>query len=192
MRRRAFLAGVAGVLAAPLAAEAQREGNVPRIGYLFLQPWSATGHLREAFRQGLRELGYREGQNIDIEVRNAEGRLERLPALTAELVQLKVAVIVAAPEASVQAVKEATMAIPIVMAYSDDPVGRGFVNSLARPGGNITGLSTLGPELYGKQLELLKELVPSASRVVILWAPDDLSHTGPLKEIESAARGLGI
>jgi putative ABC transport system substrate-binding protein len=179
-------------LLAPLAGEAQQTTNVPRIGHLFLQPWSVTGHLRDAFRQGLRELGYVEGQNIVIEFRNAEGRLERLPALAAELVGLKVNVIVAAPEVCIQAAKQATRTIPIVMALSDDPVARGFVASLARPGGNITGLSSLAPELAGKRLQLLREVIPTLSRVAALSEADSPSQPAALREMEAAARALGV
>ena len=127
----------------------------------------------EAFRQGLRELGYVEGKNIVIEWRYAEGKLDRLPALAAELVRLKVDIIVTAGPTVTRAAKEATVTIPIVMALDNDPVGNGFVASLARPGGNITGLSTLSPELSGKQLELLKEIVPKLSRVAVLGTSTD-------------------
>jgi putative ABC transport system substrate-binding protein len=180
------------LLAAALAVEAQPAGKIPRVGHLFLQPSSVTWHLRDAFRQGLSGLGYVEGQNIVIEFRNAEGRLERLPDLAAELVRLKVDVIVAAPDACIQAAKQATSTIPIVMALSEDPVGRGFVASLARPGGNITGLNTLSPELIGKLLELLKEIVPKLSRVAALQDMDNPSQAAFLRETEVAARALGL
>jgi ABC-type uncharacterized transport system substrate-binding protein len=190
--RRTFLANFAlSVLAAPLAAMGQQT-KMPRIGYLFLQPFSTSAHLRDAFRQGLRELGYVEGQNIAIEPRNAEGRPERLLELAAELVRLKVDVIVAAPEASVQAAQQATRTVPIVMAVSFDPVGRGFVASLARPGGNITGLSNIAPELAGKRLEFLKEIVPKLSTVAVLWDPGSASEAEQFKEMEVAARALRV
>ncbi len=140
-----------------------------RIGYLAPASLSALVVRTEAFRQGLRELGYVEGKNIVIEWRYAEGKLDRLPELAAELVRLKVDVIVTAGPTATRAAKEATSTIPIVMAQDTDPVGNGFVASLARPGGNITGLSSLAPEISGKQLELLKEIVPKLSRVAVLW-----------------------
>ena len=193
MNRRTFLATLSlATLAAPLAAESQQAGNVPRIGHLFVLPWSVTEHLREAFRQGLRELGYVEGQDIVIEFRSAEGRVERLPDLVAELVRLKVDVIVAAPDVSIEAARQATRTIPIVMAVSFDPVGVGFVASLARPGGNITGLSTLGTELITKRLELLKEVIPKLSRVAVLWEADNPSSAVHLREIQVTAPALGV
>ena len=137
-------------------------------------------------------MGYVEGQNLVIEFRNAEGRLERLPDLAAELVRLNVDVIVAAPEACIQAAKQATSTIPIVMAASEDPVGRGFVASLAHPGGNVTGLSSLQPGLVGKQVELLKEIVPKLSRVAALWDMDTPSQSVFMRETEVAARALAL
>jgi putative ABC transport system substrate-binding protein len=170
MDRRAFVSGTLALLAAPLVAKAEETGHIPRVGHLLFPPSAVTTHLREAFRQGLRELGYVEGQNIVIEFRSADGRIERLPSLAAELVRLNVDVIVAAPDASVEAAQRATRVIPIIMAVSlDDPVERGFVAGLARPGGNITGCSTLQQELLGKRLELLKEVVPKLSRVLSFY-----------------------
>src|SRR5262245_30226052 len=163
--RRAFIRAVASILGAPLVAEAQQPRKIPRIGFLSTVPPSTVAAPVEAFRQGLRDLGYVEGKNIVIEYRYAEGRLERLPALAAELVHLKVDVIVSAAPSPTRSAKKATVTIPIVMAFDDDPVGNGFVASLARPGGNITGLSSLAPEISGKQLELLKEIVPKLSRM---------------------------
>src|SRR3989454_1324064 len=193
MNRRTFLATLSlATRAAPLAAESPRAGNVPRIGHLFVLPWSVTEHLREAFRQGLRELGYVEGQDIVIEFRSAEGRPERLPDLAAELVRLKVDVIVAAPDVSIQAAKQATRTIPIIMAISFDPVAAGFVTSLARPGGNITGLSALSLDLIGKRLELLKELVPKLSRVAVFWDAEHPSQAAHLREMQIAAGALGL
>src|SRR5712692_5133480 len=159
-----------GLLAAPLAAEAQQAGKVPRIGFLALNR-AANPHLPEAFRQGLRDLGYVEGRNVVIEYRDAEGNLERLPALAAELVALKVDVIVVGGRLHALAAKQATRTLPIVFAAVADPVGSGLVTSLARPGGNVTGLSNLAPDLVGKCLELLKEAVPGVSRVAVLWQP---------------------
>jgi len=155
------------LLAAVVIAEAQQPKKVPRIGYLTGVSPSTNSARHEAFRQGLRELGYVEGKNIVIEWRSAEGKFDRLPALAAELVRLKVDIIVTGGGATIRAVKEATTAIPIVMAQEGDPVGNGFVASLARPGGNITGLSSLAPELSGKRLELLKEIIPRISRVAV-------------------------
>src|SRR5689334_21127897 len=148
-------------------AAAQESSQVPHIGYLNAVSPSSVSDRIEAFRQGLRELGYVENKNIVIESRYAEGNLDRLPALAAELVRLKVAVIVSSGPAPTRVAKRATSTIPIVMAQDSDPIGNGFVASLARPGGNITGLSTLAPELAGKRLELLKEIVPRLSRVAV-------------------------
>ena len=147
-------------LATVSLAQAQQPAKVPRIGYLSSTSPSAASSRIEAFRQGLRELGYVEGKNLDIEWRYAEGKLDLLPALAAELVRLKVDIIVSASPPVTRAAKDATVTIPIVMAHDPDPVGNGFVASLARPGGNITGLASLTPELSGKRLELLKEIIP--------------------------------
>ena len=168
MDRRAFLGTVVGsLLAAPLAAGAQ-EGKVWRIGYLIASFFGA-GHPIAAFRQQLRELGYVEGQNVTLEIRSAEGRLEGLPGLAAELVRLKVDVIVAGGRGTVEAAQMATAAIPIVMVIAADPVGSGFVASLARPGGNITGLTVQYRDVAGKRLQLLKEAVPTLARVAVVW-----------------------
>jgi putative ABC transport system substrate-binding protein len=146
----------------------------------------------EALRQGLRELGYVEGKNLTIEWRSAEGKLDRLPALAAELVRLKVDVIVASGPLPTRVTKEATSTIPIVMAQVNDPVGNGFVASLARPGGNITGLSTLAPEISGKQLELLKEILPSLSRAAVFGTSTQPGNSQMLKEVELAAGALAV
>ncbi|MSP40730.1 MAG: hypothetical protein EXR70_19765 [Deltaproteobacteria bacterium] len=156
------------LLALPFPVQAQQPTKIPRIGYLDAASLSVNAARIEAFRQGLRELGYVEGKNIVIEWRSAEGKLDRLPALASELVGLKVDIIVSAGASVTRSVKEATVTIPIVMAQHADPVGSGFVASLARPGGNITGLSTFAPELSGKRLELLKEIIPKLSRVAVL------------------------
>ena len=148
------------LFALSVSAQAQQAGKIPRIGYLAASSLSGQSARIEAFRQGLRELGYVEGKNIVIEYRSAEGKLDRLPALAAELVRLKVDIIVTGGPIPTRAAKEPTSTIPIVMTQDVDPVGTGLVASLARPGGNITGLSTLAPELSGKQLELLKETIP--------------------------------
>jgi len=165
-------------------AKAQQPAKIPRIGYLGSTSASAR---TEAFRQGLRELGYVEGKNIVIEWRPHEGKVDRLPALAAELVRLKVDIIITAGAPAARAAKEATLTIPIVMTQIGDPVGSGFVASLARPGGNITGLSTLAPELSGKRLELLKEIVPKLSRVAVLGTSTNPGNSQALKETELAA-----
>jgi putative ABC transport system substrate-binding protein len=192
--RRAFLATLTGsLLAAPLAAEAQQAAKVPRIGYLAVQP-AANPHLHEAFRQGLRDLGYVEGRNVVIEYREAEGKPERLPALAAELVALKVDVIVAQPTVAAVAAKQATRTLPIVFPVAD-PVRSGLVTSLARPGGNVTGLTNVAPDLVGKGLELLKQAIPGVSRVAGLWQPGALPERTTKdmrKEAEVAARALGV
>ncbi len=159
---------VVPLLAVAVITEAQQPKKVARIGFLAAVSHSANSARFEAFRQGLRELGYVEDKNIVIEWRYAEGKLDRLPALAAELVRLKVDVIVSGGSTATRPAKEATNTTPIVMAQDTDPVGSGFVASLARPGGNITGLATLAPELSGKQLELMKEIVPRLSRVAVL------------------------
>jgi len=184
------------LLASPLAAEAQQAAKVARIGYLATAPAEAASpHLLEAFRQGLRDLGYVEGRNLVIEYRDTEGKLERLPALAAELVALKVDVIVAPNTVAALATTQATRTLPIVFASAGDPVTSGFVTSLARPGGNVTGLAFLAPELVGKCLELLKQVVPGVSRVAALWPPGgqgERTEKDMLKEAEVAARALGV
>ncbi len=196
MERRTFMAMLTGgLLAAPLAAEAQQAAKVPRVGYLANFPPGALPQLHEAFLQGLRDLGYVEGRNLVIEYRDAEGKFERLPALAAELLPLKVDVIVAPTTAAALAVKQATSTLPTVFAVAGDPVGSGLVTSLARPGGNVTGLSLLLPELVGKCLELLKQAVPGVSRVAVLWQPGGYpgrTEKDMLKEAEVAARALGV
>ena len=172
--------------------EAQQPKKVPRIGYLSGTSYSVNSARVEAFRQGLRELGYVEGKSIVIEWRYAEGKIDRLPALAAELVRLKVDVIVASAPPPTRSAKQATATIPIVMAYDDDPVGSGFAASLARPGGNITGLATLAPELSGKQLELLKEIVPKLSRVAVLGSATRPGSPQALREINLAADAVGV
>jgi len=173
-------------------AEAQQPTKVPRIGRLTAPSASAESARTEAFRQGLRDLGYVEGKNIVIEYRSAEGKLDRLPALAAELVRLKVDIIVTDGSRSTRSAKEATTTIPIVMAQDPDPVGNGFVASLARPGGNITGLSNLGPELSGKRLELLKEVVPKLSRVAVFRTSTFPGNAQNLRETELAAGALAL
>jgi putative ABC transport system substrate-binding protein len=191
--RRAFIATLAGgLLAAPLAAEAQAPTKVPRIGFLSGRSPADNPHNLESFRQGLRELGYVEGQNIAIEYRFAENRPERLPALAAELVRLKVDVIVTAGPPAPQVAKQATRTIPIVFAVGNDPVADGLVTNIARPGGNITGLAAIAAEVVGKQLELLKEVAPKVSRVAILQNPNHPGHPTVLREAEDPARTLRL
>jgi len=193
--RRTFLVTFAGgILAVPLAAEAQQAAKAARIGYL-ASDRAAGAHLIEAFRQGLRDLGYVEGHNVVIEYRDAEGKYERLPALAAELVALKVDVIVAGGTPQALAAKQATRTIPIVLTGAGDPVTSGLVTSLARPGGNVTGLSVLRPDLVGKCLELLKQAIPGVSHVAVLWHPGghgERTEENMLKEAEVAGRALGV
>ena len=163
------------------SARAQQPKKAPRIGWLGAAHTSAP--RMEAFRQGLHELGYTEGKNIFIEYRYAEGKLDRLPALAAELMRLKLDVIVTGSPQATRSAKQATSTIPIVMAFDDDPVGSGFVASLARPGGNITGLATLFPEMSGKQLQILKEIVPKISRVAVLGNATQPGNPQALREI---------
>ena len=172
--------------------EAQQPTKVPRIGFFSSISPSIFSDRVEAFRQGLGELGYVEGKNIVIEWRSAEGKADRLPALAAELVRLKVDVIVSPGPGPTRAAKQATNTIPIVMAFDDDPVGSGFASSLARPGGNITGLSTLASEISGKQLELLREIVPKLSRVAVLGNTSQPGHPQALKEINVAADAFRV
>jgi putative tryptophan/tyrosine transport system substrate-binding protein len=183
-----------GGLFSPVAAEAQQAAKVARIGYLAIN-LAASPHQHEAFRQGLRDLGYVEGRNLVIEYRDAEGKFERLPALAAELVALKVDVILAVSTLAALAAKQATRTIPIVFGGAGDPVASGLVTSLARPGGNVTGLSILAPELVGKCLEQLKQAVPGVSRVAVLWHPGAMGEhmdKDMLKEADVAARALGV
>ena len=177
-----------------VVAMAQQPAKVPRIGFLATVSPSTISDRVEAFRQGLRELGYVEGKNIVIEWRYEEGKADRLPSpdLAAELMRLKVDVIVTAGALVTRAAKEASSTIPIVMGQDTDPVGNGFVASLARPGGNITGLATLAPEISGKQLELLKETVPKLSRVAFLGASTRPGNAQALKEMELAATTFGV
>jgi ABC-type uncharacterized transport system substrate-binding protein len=175
------------LLATTPAAHAQQPAKIPRIGFQLDSPASSLASRIEAFRQGLRELGYVEGKNIVIEWRVAEGKFDRLPELAAELVRLKVDVIVSPGPTVTRALKEATSTIPIVMAQDTDPVGSGFVASLAHPGGNITGLSALAPEMSGKQLELLKEIIPKLSRVAVIGNSTNPGDAQSLRETVLAA-----
>jgi putative ABC transport system substrate-binding protein len=193
MKQIAGLLAMVVILATwAVVAEAQQPKKVARIGFLFGLSPSVSRDRMEAFRQGLTELGYAEGKNIVIEYRWAAGKIERLPALMAELVRLNVDVIVTAGPSPTRSAKEATATIPIVMAWDYDPVGNGFVASLARPGGNITGLSTLAPEISGKQLELLKEILPKLSRVAVLGTSTVPGNAEALRATELAAKTLTV
>ena len=186
-----FLLVAALILVSFQFGEAQQaSGKIPRIGYLAAGLGAAT--RTETFKQGLRDLGYVEGKNIIIEYRNAEGKIERYSDLVADLVGLKVDVIFTSSTPGALAAKNATKTIPIVFTNVGDPVANGLVASLARPGGNITGLSTLAPELSGKGLELLKETIPKLSRVAVVWNPDNPGKTSSFKETEVAAQALRL
>jgi putative tryptophan/tyrosine transport system substrate-binding protein len=174
------------------SADAQQPPKVPRIGYLAVAPLSAQTARTEAFLQGLRELGYVEGKDILIEWRSGEGKTNRMTTLAAELVKLKVEVIVTAGSNATRPAKEATSTIPIVMALDGDPIANGFVASLARPGGNITGLSTLAPEMSGKRLDLLKEIVPNLSHVAVFGTSTTAEDAKSLREVELAARVMKL
>jgi len=179
-----------GLLLAPLAADAQQPAKVPRIG--FLRAEMPPESYIEAFRQGLREHGYVEGQNIVVDYRWAEGNEERLRLLVAELIRLKVDLIVTSAPAATRAAKEATTTIPIVMVHVADPVAFGFVAGLARPGGNVTGFALLFPELSGKRLEVLKEALPKLSRVAVLWNAANPYKAYDLKEVQAVAGALRV
>ena len=193
VERRVFVVGTLALLAAPLAAQAQAAWKVPRIGYLAGGwPSDPPNPAGQAFREGLQELGYVEGRNILLERRFAGGRVDRYPDLVAELVRLPVDVIVAPGTAAAQAARRATATIPIVIVLAGNPVGDGLITSLARPGGNVTGTTSVSAEIAGKYLELLREAVPAVSRVAVLWNPLTPPHTMHVKETEAAARTLGL
>ena len=180
------------LLAGPLSAAAQQPARIPRMGLLSPFAPSDAALWHQAFRQGLRDLGWVEGKNISIEYRYSEGRADRLPDLAAELIRLKVDIMVVSVTTDALAAKKATGTIPIVMASVGDPVASGLVAGLARPGGNITGLSQIAPELIGKRLELLKEIVPKLTRVAVLWRPEGDSSPLAWKESQLPARALGL
>ncbi|MDZ4347015.1 MAG: ABC transporter substrate-binding protein [Candidatus Binatia bacterium] len=193
MGKKLFSLALGAMLfALSIPAQAQQPTNIPRIGYLTTVSLSAISARIEAFRQGLRELGYVEGKNIVIEYRSAEGKPDRVPALAAELVRLKVDIIVTTGSAPTRAAKEATSTIPIVMTNDADPIATGFVASLARPGANITGLSTLAPQLSGKRLEILREVVPKLSRVAVFGTSTQPGHAQELREVELVAKAFGV
>jgi putative ABC transport system substrate-binding protein len=192
MKRREFITLLGGAAATwPLPLRAQQPAKVPRIGFLFYGSPGPSPEL-DAFRQGLRELGYIEGQNITVEYRFASGQVERLPDLAAELVRLRLDVIVTPGTPASMAAKQATSTIPIVFAGVADAVGAGLIANLARPGGNVTGLTSISAELGGKRLELLKGVIPNASRVAVLHNPADRSNVLVLKELQAAALALGL
>jgi putative ABC transport system substrate-binding protein len=181
------------LLATPLAVDAQLAAKMPRIGLLSLNSQESSRSTVDAFREGLRERGWVDGQNIVIEFRYADGMVDRLPAFVAELIRLKVDIIVTTSSATTQAARDATRTIPIVMAVSADALGEGFVSSLAHPTGNITGLTFLtGPEISGKQLELLKAVAPAASRIAVLANPTNRAHASLTRELQVAARTFGV
>lgn len=191
--RRAFIVGAAASLIAPALAKAQHAGKVYRIGYLSAPTRQSVERVLDAFLRALRELGWVEGQNFIVEYRWAEGKVERLPDLAAELVRRNVDVIVAPAGSAALAAKNATSSIPIVMIFPNDPVETGLVASLRRPGGNITGTTmTAGPGITGKKLQILKETIPHLSRVAFLSDPADPSFGDQMKEAEAAARFLRI
>jgi len=194
MDRRDTVLALLALGAAPFATDAQEAAKVARIGYLS-HNLALNRHLPEAFRQGLRDLGYVEGRNVAIEFRDGEGKVQRLPALAAELVALNVDVIVTVSNTTALAAKQATRTVPIVFTAVANPVAAGIVTSLARPGGNLTGLASLGSELVGKRLELVKQAVPGVSRVAVLWLPGALGERTE-KDMRTgadvAARALGV
>jgi len=186
IKRRAFITLVGGVAAWPLAARAQKGAKIPRIGIIDDEP------LWDIFRQGLRDLGYIENQNIAIEYRSAESKVDRLAQAARELVSLPVNIVVVFGSTAARAARQATSTVPIVMIAIGDPVRAGFAVSLARPGGNMTGNSYLSPDLIGKRLEILKECVPSVARVAFLWNPDNNSNLVFLEELIIAVPALGL
>ena len=180
------------LLALSLPAPAQQPAKVPRIAYLGATSLTANAARVEAFRQGLRELGYVDGKNIVIEWRFADGKLDRLPAQAAELVRLKLDIIVSSGSTPTRTARAATSTIPIVMSNDNDPVGDGFVASLARPGGNISGLSNFAPELSGKRLEILREVLPKLARVAVIGTSTNPAYAQVIKEVELTANALGV
>lgn len=191
MKRREFVALVGGALAAPLVAFAQSKPRIWRLGYLALSNWETSGHYYAAFRDALHGLGYVEGKNLVIEWRFA-GTYDQLPVVAKELVELNLDIVVGSSTPAVAALKGATSKLPIVMGVSIDPVGAGFVQSLARPGGNITGSSVASGDYSAKQLELLQRMVPKLTRIGVLLNPGNLSHAGIVKTLQEVAKTNGI
>lgn len=192
MKRREFVALLGGAVAFARPARAQQAAKVPRIGFLGNSTAALEANLVEPFREGLRDLGYVEGRNILIEYRWAEGQYERFPTLIAELIALKVDVIVTAGTPASVAVKKATTSVPVVMVAVGDPVATGLVASLARPGGNVTGLTSIAEEMEGKRLELLREVIPNISHVAVLWNPVNPVFKRALDELQAAATVMRI
>jgi len=194
MHRREFICLIGGTAAWPRSARAQqRTGRVYRVGYLAIGSREQTPHLAKAFEDGLRSLGYRVGENVVVVYRFADGAMEPLLALAADLVRLGVDIIVCGNNDATAAAMKATMTIPIVMTNGADPVSAGFVASLARPGGNVTGLSSEpGDEIYGKRLQFLKEALPNLSRVGVLWNPNFVPNQSRLRSSQEAAQALGL
>jgi putative ABC transport system substrate-binding protein len=193
MKRREFVTVLGGAAVAwPLAARAQQSAKVPRVGFMGNSTEALEANLVRPFREGLRELGYQEDRNIVVEYRWAEGKYGRFPALIAELLAANVDVIVTAGTPAAIAVKKATTSVPLVMVAVGDPVGTGLVPSLARPGGNLTGLSSIAPDLEGKRLELLREVVPKLAHVGVFFNPANLFHTVSMRNARTAAKALGI
>jgi putative tryptophan/tyrosine transport system substrate-binding protein len=192
VRRRAFLALVGTAAFAPFRAAAQGPNNQPRIGFLGNSTPTLEARLVDSFRKGLSDLGYVEGRSISIEYRWAEGDYDRLPSLVRDLVKSKVAMIVTAGTPAALAVKEAGSSVPLVMIAVGDPVGTGLVSSLARPGGNVTGLTSMTPELEGKRQELIKEVVPAVSRLAVFWNPANAYQTGDAEQVQAAALVLNV
>jgi putative tryptophan/tyrosine transport system substrate-binding protein len=191
-RKITGLALCAMLFALSVNVTAQQPKKIAKIGLLAPSTPAAAAHLVEAFRQGMQELGYVEGKTFVVELRHGEARAERISELARELVGLKVDVIVTATDGAIAAVKRETQTIPIVMGNSSDPVGTGFVASLAHPGGNVTGVSSISPELSGKRLELLKEVVPGLSRVAFIWNPDIRGAVLDYNQTEGTARSLRL
>ena len=190
MRRREFIAALGAAATWSLAARAQEK--IPRVGFMGNSTAALEANLVGAFREGLRELGYEEGRNIGIEYRWADGQYERFPALVAELIAAKVDVIVTAGTPAALAVKKATATVPLVMVAVGDPVGTGLVPSLARPDGNLTGLSSVAPDLEGKRLELLREIVPSVSHIAVFFNSLNPFHVASMRQAQAAGKTLGI
>ena len=193
MQRREFITFLGGIVGAwPLAAHAQQPAKIPRIGFLGNSTATMESNLIEPLRDGLRELGYEDGRNVIIEFRWADGKYDRFPALIAELLAAKVDVIITAGTPATLAIKKATSTVPLVFIAVGDPVGTGIVPDLGRPGGNITGLSSIAPDLEGKRLELLREVVPKLSHVAFFLNPANAFHTVSMRQARVAAQSLGI
>ena len=192
MQRREFITLLSGIVAALATARAQQPAKIPRIGFLGNSTATMEANLIGPLRDGLRELGYEEGRNVIIEFRWADGKYDQFPALVAELLAAKVDVIITAGTPATLAIKKATSTVPLVFIAVGDPVGTGVVPNLGRPGGNITGLSSIAPDLEGKRLELLREVVPKLSHVAFFLNPANAFHTASMRQARVAAQSLGI